>query len=95
VSYSLNDDIMDDIAETAFDELYELSKDKTLTKKDLIIALMEDYNIDEFIAIQVYDAWDLEKNRNRNIKMAEGLKEPHPAHKNRLKTLETFVKEIL
>jgi len=31
---------------------------------------------------------------DRNMRLAKALKEPHPAHKHRIKTLQTFIKWI-
>ena len=90
-----SDFIVDDIAEDAFPLLDELSQDIKLKKSDLKQALQDDFNLSNMFVERVYGAWELEKESDRNKKMAESLKKPHPAHRNRIKVLETFIKEIL
>ncbi len=87
--------LLDEICDEAFDLLDELSMDNTMTDIELRNSLVDDYNISEMMASRVYGAWGLRNKEKSNIALAEGLKEPHPAHKARLKVLETVVKEIL
>ena len=87
--------LLDEISGEAFDLLDELSTDSTMTDIELRNCLVDDYNISEMMASRVYDAWHLRNKDRYNKKLADGLKEPHPAHKARMKVLETVVKELL
>jgi hypothetical protein len=54
-------------------------------------ALAEEFELSSYITDKLLDAWKDDRNRQ----LAKAFKEPHPAHKNRMKILQTFIKEIL
>jgi hypothetical protein len=86
---------IDNASETAFPFLDVLDNTNEFTQIELKDALCDEFGYSDMLASRIHDAWEM---RNRDIfnkKLAEGLKEPHPAHAGRLKVLETVVKEIL
>jgi hypothetical protein len=85
------DIIVDKASETAFSFLDELNDTNELNDSDLKIALSSEHGYSEYLTERIFDAWQDYRNR----KMLKGLKKPHPAHRNRIKVLETFIKEIL
>ena len=87
--------IIDEIADEAFDLLNTLSTDKTMSDIELRNEICESFDISEMMATRVYGAWELQRKEKNNTRLVNGLQEPHPAHKARIKALETVVKEIL
>ena len=85
------DIIVDKASETAFPFLDELDNTNEMNELDLKNALSDEYGYSLYLSDRIYNAWE----DYRNKKLLKGLKKPHPAHRNRIKVLETFIKEIL
>tara|TARA_R100001463_G_scaffold52620_2_gene103461 strand:- start:8563 stop:8850 length:288 start_codon:yes stop_codon:yes gene_type:complete len=87
--------MIDEASETAFPFLDDLNERNEMSDIELRDALCDEYKYSEMMASRIYDAWYLRNTDRYNKKLADGLKEPHPAHKARMKVLETVVKELL
>mgnify|MGYP003133169776 CR=1 FL=1 len=84
--------MFDGAAEKAFPYLDEINNNETLEEHEMINALIDEFDMNLILAENLVSSWN---SHTRNKKMADGLKEPHPAHKNRIKILNTVIKEIL
>tara|TARA_R110000787_G_scaffold16340_5_gene49678 strand:+ start:2246 stop:2521 length:276 start_codon:yes stop_codon:yes gene_type:complete len=91
MSTNETDILIDSLSEFAFAYLTDLSNTNEMNDSDLQIALTEEFELSGYIADKLLDAWK----DDRNKRLAKALKEPHPAHRHRMKTLQTFIKEIL
>lgn len=91
MSTNETDILIDNLSEFAFAYLTDLSDTNEMNDSDLQIALTEEFELSGYIADKLLDAWK----DNRNKRLANALKEPHPAHKHRMKILKTFIQEIL
>ena len=85
------DFIVDRACNNAFPLLDELDRTNEMEDIDLINALKDDFGYPDNLAERVFDAWQLKK----ETKIIKVLKKPHPAHRGRMKILETFIKEVL
>ena len=91
MSTNETDILIDNLSEFACAYLYDLNNTNEMDDSALQTALAEEFDLSGYIADKLLDAWK----DNRNKRLASALKEPHPAHKHRIKTLQTFIKEIL
>jgi 16S rRNA C967 or C1407 C5-methylase (RsmB/RsmF family) len=91
MSTNETDILIDNLSEDVFPFLTELNNTNEMDDSALQTALAEEFDLSGYIADKLLDAWK----DNRNRRLAKALKEPHPAHKHRIKTLQTFIKEIL
>ena len=87
--------MIDDASETAFPFLNTLNETNEMSDIELRDALCDEYGYSEMLASRILDAWDIDNKRKHNIKLAEGLKDPHPIHESRMKVLETVMKDVL
>ena len=91
MSTNETDILIDNLSEFVFAYLYDLNNTNEMDDSALQTALAEEFELSGYIADKLLDAWK----DDRNKRLAKALKEPHPAHRHRMKTLQTFIKEIL
>ena len=89
------DVLIDNASETAFPFLDTLDSTNEYSQLELKDALRDEFGYSDMVASRVFDAWDIDSKRRHNIRLAEGLKDPHPLHKSRMKVIETVMKDVL
>ena len=87
--------IIDDASETAFPFLDVLDNTNEMSDIELKDALRDEFGYSDMVASRIHDAWEMRNKDRYNKKLAEGLKDPHPLHRSRIKVLEKIMKEVI
>ncbi len=87
--------MLDEASETAFPFLDVLDNTNEMTETELKDALCDEFGYSDMVASRIHDAWEMRNKDRYNKKLAEGLKDPHPLHRSRMKVLEKIMKEVI
>ena len=87
--------MLDEASETAFPFLDVLDNTNEMTEAELKDALCDEFGYSDMVASRIHDAWEMRNKDRYNRKLAEGLKDPHPLHRSRMKVIEKIMKEVI
>ena len=85
------DILIDKLSETVFPYLTDLDYSNEMSTLDLQVALSEEYEINEYIAEKLVSAWEYDRHKELVTK-SKKISSPDA---QRIKILQTFVKEVL